>query len=98
MPAESEGREEGRFAGAALRVGVWASVAIMAAALVLSVLRPGRGETLAWLGVAVLVATPLLRVVFLAAAFARGRQWRLLAASVAVLGLLAAGIVLGRPR
>ncbi len=97
MPAESEGREEGRFAGAALRVGVWASVAIMAAALVLSVLRPGRGETLAWLGVAVLMATPLLRVVFLAAAFARGHQWRLLGASVTVLGLLAAGIALGRP-
>lgn len=98
MPAEPEGREEGRFAGAALRAGVAASVAIMVAALVLSALRPGRGETLAWIGVAILIATPLLRVVFLAAAFARGRQWRLLAASVAVLGMLAAGIVLGRPR
>lgn len=97
MPAEPETREEGRLAGAALRVGVTASVAIMSAALVLSVLRHGRGETLAWLGVAVLIATPLLRVVFLAAAFARGRQWRLLAASVVVLGMLASGILLGRP-
>jgi hypothetical protein len=53
----------------------------------------GYGEALALLGIAVLIATPYLRVVMLCAAFARGQQWRLLAVSAAVLGLLLAGLL-----
>lgn len=53
----------------------------------------GHGEALALLGIAALIATPYLRVLSLAAAFARGRQWRLLAVSAAVLGLLLAGLL-----
>ena len=66
----------------------WAFVLRQAAAM--------NGEALALLGIAALIATPFLRVVFVAAAFARGRQWRLLAAALCVLGLLAAGVALGR--
>ncbi|MBI5240037.1 MAG: DUF1634 domain-containing protein [Elusimicrobia bacterium] len=53
----------------------------------------GHGEALALLGIAVLIATPYVRVATLCAAFARGRQWRLLAVSAAVLGLLLAGLL-----
>ena len=55
----------------------------------------GNGEALALLGVAALVGTPFLRVILMAAAFARGRQWRLLAVAFGVLGLLTVGVFLG---
>ena len=90
-------REEGRLASMALRIGVRCSGAVMALAVVWSVLRPADAEparSLALVGVAVLVATPFLRVVSLAAAFARGRQWRMLAVSAVVLVLLLAGVLL----
>jgi len=55
----------------------------------------GHGEALTFLGIVTLIATPYLRVLLVAAAFARGRQWRMLAVSLAVLGMLCAGILLG---
>ncbi len=104
--------DEGRFAGAALALGIRVSSGLMAAGLLLHAFRPrpwpqgvpdwgavlhaaasGHGEALALLGIAALIATPYLRVLSLAAAFARGRQWRLLAVSAAVLGLLLAGLL-----
>ena len=94
--AEDYRREEGRAASRALRAGVWASGALMAAGAAWAA--RGHGESLALLGIAVLVATPFLRVASLAAVFARSRQWRMLAVSLAVLILLVAGIVLGRWR
>lgn len=97
MLPEGSRREEGRLASLALRAGVWLSGAAMAAGVLLAAWsgRAADGEALALLGVAALVATPVLRVLLLAAAFARGRQWRLLAAALAVLGLLGAGVALG---
>jgi len=65
----------------------WAFILRQAAAL--------NGAALALLGIAALVATPFLRVALVAAAFARGRQWRLLAVALCVLGLLAVGVALG---
>jgi hypothetical protein len=55
----------------------------------------GHGEAVTLLGIAALIATPYLRVVMLCAAFGRGRQWRMLAVSAAVLALLLAGVLLG---
>lgn len=98
MRADELRRYEGRSASAALRLGVRFSGALMAAALAVSVLMPGAADparTLGLLGVAVLVATPFLRVLFLTAAFARHRQWRMLGVCAAVLVLLLAGVVLG---
>ncbi len=89
-------REEGRAAGLALRAGVWGSGVLMAAGALWAA--AGHGESLALWGIAVLVATPFLRVIFLTAVFARSRQWRMLAVSLTVLVLLGAGIVLGRLR
>ena len=97
MPGLEELRRgEGRSAGRALALGVWVSGLLMAAGLVLGALRPGGlGEFVALAGIAALIATPFLRVAMLCAAFARGRQWRLLAVSAVVLGLLLSGIWLG---
>jgi hypothetical protein len=98
LRAEESRREEGRLASLALRIGVRSSGSLMALAVAWSVLRPAdveRARSLALVGVAALVATPFLRVVLLAAAFGRGRQWRMLAVSLAVGGLLLAGVVLG---
>ena len=94
--SEDSRRGEGRAAGRALRAGVWASGVVMAAGAVWSA--RGHGDSLALLGIAILVATPFLRVASLAAVFARSRQWRMLSVSLAVLVLLGAGIVLGRSR
>ena len=58
----------------------------------------GNGAALTLLGILALIATPYLRVLLLAGAFAKGRQWRMLAVSLAVLSLLLAGILLGGTR
>lgn len=58
----------------------------------------GRGEpaALVALGVLALIATPAARVVVLAWQFARRREWAMTAVSLAVLGILTCGVVLGR--
>lgn len=93
MSADAGRREEGRLAGLALSLGVWVSGLTMAAGVAWSA--AGGREDLAWWGIAALVATPYLRVVFLAAAYARRRDMRMLAIALCVLGLLAAGVLLG---
>lgn len=95
MRAERDRLEENRTAGLALRWGLRASGAIMAVGVARDAFG-GDGSGLAWFGVALLLATPFLRVLLLAAAFARGRHWRLFGASAAVLVLLSAAIALGR--
>ena len=100
MPRPEElRRDEGRAAGLALGLGIRLSAAVLAAGLALDALRPGGGgEHVALAGIAILIATPFLRVAMLCGAFARGRQWRMLAVSASVLALLLAGVWLGRGR
>ncbi|MDD5656510.1 MAG: DUF1634 domain-containing protein [Elusimicrobia bacterium] len=95
MPAERDRFGENRAAGLALRWGLRASAAVMAAGVALDA--AGRdGSGLALLGVALLLATPFARALSLAAVFARGRHWRLFACAAAVLALLAFAFALGR--
>lgn len=98
MRAEEARLREGRLASAALRLGVRLSAGLMALAVAWSLLTPEAvhpAQSLAFAGVAVLVAAPFLRVLSLVAAFARNRQGRMLAVSGAVLALLLAGVALG---
>jgi len=55
----------------------------------------GRPSGFTGLGVLVLLATPIVRVICLIGGFALDRDWRFAAVAVGVALLLAAGIVLG---
>jgi hypothetical protein len=55
----------------------------------------GDGSALMDLGLLALMATPLLRVVVLAAGWALAREWRFAAVAVVVLGLLGLSLALG---
>lgn len=50
---------------------------------------PLTGETILWVGVAVMIATPVLRVAFALVAFAMERDWLYTGVSSVVLALLA---------
>jgi uncharacterized membrane protein len=88
--------QENRLAGFVLRWGLRISAAVMAAGLLLNLRDPAQGTWLSLVGVGLLVATPFVRVLSLAAVFARGRLWRLFWSSLAVWTLLWAAILLGR--
>jgi hypothetical protein len=49
----------------------------------------GQGRAIIQLGVILLIATPVARVAFACGAFARERDWRYVAISLVVLGVLA---------
>lgn len=84
-----EGRLDGLIARL-LRWGVYASGALLVAGLALG----SAGMVRA--GIAVLVATPVLRVLVLTAGYARAGEWRFAAAGAAVLAMLALSLALGR--
>jgi len=60
-----------------------------------SLLGAGRPTGFMALGILVLLATPILRVLFLVVGFALDRDWRFAAVALGVALLLAAGILLG---
>lgn len=60
--------------------------AILAAILAL------RPEGILWLGLAAVIATPILRVAAAALAYARRAEWRMLAISIAILVVIAVGV------
>ncbi|MGK2849355.1 MAG: DUF1634 domain-containing protein [Candidatus Limnocylindrales bacterium] len=60
--------------------------AILAAILAL------RPEGILWLGLAVVIATPILRVIAAALAYARQAEWRMLAISITILVVIAVGV------
>lgn len=60
--------------------------AIVAAVLAL------RPDGILWLGLAAVIATPILRVVAAALAYARRAEWRMLAISIAILVVIALGV------
>lgn len=60
--------------------------AIVAAVLAL------RPDGILWLGLAAVIATPILRVVAAALAYARRAEWRMLAISIAILLVIALGV------
>lgn len=94
-----------------LRVGLLLASGLLAAGLVLKVLRgdgsapalalppaalpAALGDRLLVLGVEALVATPLVRVLALVGSWARERDWRFVAVGVVVLVVLALAIALG---
>lgn len=51
-----------------------------------------RPEGILWLGLAVVIATPILRVMAAALTYARHAEWRMLAISIAILLVIAAGV------
>ena len=50
-------------------------------------------EGILWVGLALVIATPIVRVILAAIAFARGAEWRMVAISIAILVVIATGIV-----
>ena len=99
-----------------LRLGTYASMALIALGTVLLVLGggspmdaaplldlgripgdvlAGRPEGFLWLGVLGVAVTPGLRVVGALIGFVRGREWGMAAVAVAILIVVAAGIVAG---
>jgi uncharacterized membrane protein len=77
-----------------LAIGVGLSAALIAAGLLRAAFAP---DAQAWLraGIFVLVATPYLRVLQMAALFARRREWRFMALAFAVFALMSLGVALG---
>jgi len=69
-----------------------AAPALDAAGLVAAIgeLRP---EGLLWLGLMAVIATPIIRVLAAAVAYARGGEWRMVAISIAILAVIASGVV-----
>lgn len=51
-----------------------------------------RPEGILWLGLAAVIATPILRVAAAALAYARRAEWRMLAISIAILVVIAVGV------
>lgn len=49
-------------------------------------------EGILWLGLAVVIATPILRVVAAGLSYARRSEWRMLGISVAILVVIAVGV------
>lgn len=74
--------------------GVLASALLMAAGLLVSPWARPLGMASMRAGILLLILTPVLRVVRLAAGYGRARDWPFFWASLGVLGLLAAGIAL----
>ncbi|HNX49353.1 MAG TPA: DUF1634 domain-containing protein [Thermoanaerobaculaceae bacterium] len=54
----------------------------------------GQGLALVQLGIALLIATPIMRVVASIVSFAHGRDWRFVVITLVVLGLLACSLLL----
>lgn len=52
-----------------------------------------RPEGLLWLGIIAVIATPIIRVLAAAFTYARGAEWRMVAISVAILAVIAIGVV-----
>lgn len=72
----------------------FAAVAVLVAAAVGAVI-PGRpGRLLDGVAIAIVIAAPLLRVLGLIAGFVREKDWRFVAAAVALLAVVAAGALL----
>ena len=89
MSADDNRRTE-VILGHVLTAGTRASTASLAAGLVLTFALPGAPITaiLLTLGILVLMATPLTRVVVSIAAFARQRDWKFVLLASTVLALL----------
>jgi len=94
LPARDRDLEERAAVSRTLAAGVGLSAALLLAALAGSALG---WDTRAWTraGVMVMVATPYLRVLQLAALFARRREWRFVVLAIAVFALMGAGAALG---
>ena len=52
-----------------------------------------RPEGVLWLGLMAVIATPIIRVLAAAFAYARGAEWRMVAISIAILAVIATGVV-----
>lgn len=61
-------------------------------AAILAAIRALRPEGILWLGLTVVIATPILRVIAAALAYARQGEWRMLAISIAILVVIAIGV------
>lgn len=53
-----------------------------------------RPEGVLWLGLMAVIATPIIRVLAAVLAYARISEWRMVAISIAILAVIAAGVVI----
>ncbi len=66
--------------------------AVESMAALVDAVRGLQPEGIIWVGLAVVIATPILRVILAAIAYARGAEWRMVAISVAILIVIAIGV------
>lgn len=84
-----------RLLGRVLLIGTRASTVALAAGLVLALFRPSAvSGVLLHVGLLVLMATPVLRVIVSIGAFARRREWHFVLLTSCVLAFLLIGLVL----
>jgi len=91
MPSERATTRLERTIGVVLRAGVVVSTACFAAGLVLTFAGVGVANLLLQLGIVVLLATPVARVVVSVVEYAQQRDWTFTALTVIVLVELTAG-------
>jgi len=60
---------------------------------VIAAMKALRPEGLLWLGLVAVIATPIIRVMAAAFTYARNAEWRMVAISVAILAVIATGVV-----
>ena len=91
MPSERATTQLERTIGVVLRAGVVVSTVCFAAGLVLTFAGVGVANLLLQLGIVVLLATPVARVVVSVVEYAQQRDWMFTALTVIVLVELTAG-------
>ena len=69
------------------------AVPTLDAAGLIAVIGGLRPEGVLWLGLMAVIATPIIRVLAAAFAYARGAEWRMVAISIAILAVIATGVV-----
>ncbi|MBV1699077.1 MAG: DUF1634 domain-containing protein [Hyphomicrobiales bacterium] len=79
-----------------LGTGTWLACAVLTAGILLQSLGIAQyGTEILWIGIAGIIALPVIRVAIMALHFARARQWRFAATAATVLLIIVAGVVAG---
>ena len=85
-----------RRLAAVLNLGTWVAFWVIAAGLLVLILHPGSlGEIVMTVGIAIIVALPVLRVIVMLQHFVRAREGSFAALCALVLLIIAASVVVG---
>lgn len=99
MPSSAAHRRLERLLAVVLRYSTWLASAVIAFGVLRILADAGTGTSpgtgVVAVGIAMLIAIPVLRVVLMAVVFAFEREYLLVAVAAAVLSIIAVGLVLG---